>query len=340
MKRILISLIVLSFIVTGFSQSTRENSKKGTTAATFLSIGQGARAIGMGSAMVAITNDPSALYWNPAGITKTQGFSFMVDHTTWFADINYNYMALTYNLGDMGTIGASFTISDIDEMQVTTIEKPEGTGQMFGVTDAAFSLAWAIQLTDNFSIGFNPKFIYQGIWTMSSSTIALDLGVQYVTPFDGAILAMSISNFGPKMRMQGEAAQFLYDLDLNSTGNNGAIPMELLTEGWDLPLIFRVGIGYQPFKVDENSLTLSVDALHLSDNYESLNVGAEYSYDDFIFIRGGYKSLLLTESEESFALGFGLKQLIIGNVGLNVDYAYQDFGRLNSIQKFTVGISF
>ena len=105
-------------------------------------------------------------------------------------------------------------------------------------------------------------------------------------------------------------------------------------------MIFRVGIGYQPFKVDENSLTLSVDALHLSDNYESLNVGAEYSYDDFIFIRGGYKSLLLTESEESFALGFGLKQLIIGNVGLNVDYAYQDFGRLNSIQKFTVGISF
>ncbi|MBK7228570.1 MAG: hypothetical protein IPH97_06855 [Ignavibacteriales bacterium] len=85
MKRILISLIVLTFIVTGFSQSTRENSKKGTTAATFLSIGQGARAIGMGSAMVAITNDPSALYWNPAGITKTQGFSFMVDHTTWFA---------------------------------------------------------------------------------------------------------------------------------------------------------------------------------------------------------------------------------------------------------------
>jgi hypothetical protein len=340
MKFIYIVLFVMFFVTVSFSQITRENSKKGTTAATFLSIGQGARAIGMGSAFVAITNDPSALYWNPAGITKVSGVGFVVDHTNWFADINYNFLALTYNLGDFGTFGASLTISDIGEMKVTTLESPEGTGQVFGVTDAAFSLAWAINLTDNFSIGFNPKFVHQSIWTMSASTFALDLGVQYVTPFDGAILAMSISNFGPKMRMQGEAAQTLFDPNLVSTGNNGAIPVEYLTEEWDLPLIFRVGLGYQPVHLDEHILTLTADALHLNDNYESVNIGAEYAFDDFLFIRGGYKSLFLDESEESLALGFGIKQLVVGSIAIKVDYAYQDFGRLNSIQKFTVGISF
>jgi hypothetical protein len=340
MKKIIISLIVIILSVNGFSQDSRVNSKRGTTAATFLSIGQGARALGLGSAYVAVTDDPSALYWNPAGITGTTGFGFVVDHTTWFADINYNFLALTYNLGNFGTIGASFTMSDIGEMNVTTIANPDGDGRKFGVTDAAFSLAWAIQLTDNFSIGFNPKYIYQGIWTMSATSFALDLGVKYVTPFDDAVLAMSISNFGQKMRMQGGAAQVLFDPNIHSTGNNPAIPAELLTESWDLPLTFRVGIAYQPFKIEDNALTLAVDALHLSDNYESVNFGAEYSYNDFVFLRAGYKSAFVSDSEETFALGFGIKQLVVGNIALKVDYAYQDFGRLNSIQKFTFGITF
>jgi hypothetical protein len=340
MKIILTSIIVILFTANVFSQIFSENSKRGTTAAPFLSIGQGARAIGMGSAFVAITDDPTALYWNPAGITKVQGFGFVVDHTNWFADIGYNYMAFTYNLGGFGTVGASFTISDVDEMNVTTVEDPDGTGEVFGVTDAAFSLAWAIDITDNFSIGFNPKYIYQSIWRMSASTIALDLGVQYVTPFDGAILAMSISNFGPKMQLSGSSTQVIYDPDPNTTGNNSSIPANIQTDTWDLPLTFRVGIGYQPLKSEDNTITLSLDALHLSDNYESLNIGAEYCYDNFIAIRAGYKSLFLPDSEESFSVGFGLEQLVIGNIALKVDYAYQDFGRLSNIQKFSFGITF
>jgi long-subunit fatty acid transport protein len=340
MKIIITSIIAILFTANIFSQIFSENSKRGTTAAPFLSIGQGARAIGMGSAHVAITDDPSALYWNPAGITKVQGFGFVVDHTNWIADISYNYMAFTYNLGGFGTVGASFTISDVDEMKVTTVEDPDGTGEVFGVTDAAFSLAWAIDITENFSIGFNPKYIYQSIWRMSASTIALDLGVQYITPFDGAILAMSITNFGPKMQLSGSSTQVIYDPDPNTTGNNSSIPANIQTDTWDLPLTFRVGLGYQPLKTEDNTITVSLDALHLSDNYESLNLGAEYCYDDFISLRAGYKSLFLTESEESFSLGFGLRQLLIGNIALRVDYAYQDFGRLSSIQKFSFGITF
>lgn len=343
MKIKIFNMFVLLMMLTTFSfgQSfISDVSKKGTTAATFLSIGQGTRATGMGSAFVALADDPSALYWNPAGITKVKGAGLLVDHTAWIADVDYNFLAVTYNLGDFGTIGASFTTSNIGEMNVTTIENPEGTGETFSATDAAFSIAWAIQLTENFSIGFNPKFVYQSIWKTSSTAIAIDLGVQYITPFDGMILGMSISNFGSKMQLQGNSSLVLYDPDPNSSGNNGSIPANLQTDTWELPVNFRVGVAYEPVKVDQHKILLAVDALHLSDNYESVNIGGEYTFDDFFSIRGGYKSLFLTNSEESYSFGAGVKQLLLGNVSVQFDYAYQDFGRLNDIQKFSISINF
>lgn len=334
---IFLSLMLPHVLAQGFVSDV---SKKGTTAAPFLSIGQSARAIGMGSAFVGVVNDVSSIYWNPAGLTKTQGVNVTFDHTLWIADIKYNYLAASYNLGDLGTIGFSYTGSDIGEMNVTTITQPEGTGETFTSTQSAFSIAYAIQLTENFSIGFNPKFIYESIWRMNASAFALDLGVQYVTPFDDAILAMSISNFGTSMQLLGNSNLVLHDLDPEGSGNNGNIPAYLETNSWSLPLTFRVGIAYNPFYTEDHRLTLAFDAMHPSDNYESINLGAEYAYNDFVFIRGGYKSLFLKDSEETFSLGFGLKQQLIGNVALKLDYAYQDFGRFTDIQKFTLSISF
>jgi len=338
----LITIITSVVIITSlFGQDiVTDVSKRGTTAATFLSIGQGTRATGMGSAFVALADDPSALYWNPAGIAKVNGVGFIVDHTKWIADVDYNFLGLTYNLGDYGSLGISFTSSNIGDMKVTTIDQPEGTGETFTANDASVGIAWAIQLTDNFAIGFHPKFVYQGIWKTSSTAIAIDLGVQYVTPFDGMILGMSISNFGTKMQLEGNSALVLYDPDPNSSGNNGNIPAYLQTDEWELPLNFRVGVAYQPLKIDQHKVSLAVDALHLSDNYESVNLGGEYTFDDFFSLRGGYKSLLLKDSEESFSFGAGIRQYLLGNVSIQFDYAYQDFGRLNNIQKFSLSINF
>ncbi len=341
-KNITLICFLLLFVNSSlFSQAfVSDVSKRGTTAASFLSIGQGSRSIGMGSAFVAVADDPSALYWNPAGITKIAGAGFLVDHTQWIADVKYNFIGLTYNLGTFGSLGMSFTSSDIGDMKVTTIENPGGTGETFNASDASFSIAWAIQLTDNFSIGFSPKFIQQSIWKMSASAIAIDMGIQYVTPFDGMILGMAITNFGTKMQLQGNSTLIVYDADPDNSGNNGSIPAFLQTDEWDLPLNFRVGVAYDPIKIDNHKLLFAIDALHVSDNYESLNLGMEYVFNDLFSIRGGYKSLLLEDSEESFTLGAGVKQLLLGNVSVGFDYAYQDFGRLSNIQKFSLIIGF
>jgi long-subunit fatty acid transport protein len=293
----------------------------------------------MGSAYVAVADDWSALYWNPAGIASLpNGVQF--DHTSWFADIGYNYVAGSISLGDLGSLGMSLTSSSIGDMNVTTVEKPDGTGEVFNVSQVAFSVAYAIRLTDEFAIGFNPKYVYERIWKMNAKAFAVDVGVKYKTPFEGIVLGMSIANFGEKMHMMGESATILYDADPLSVGNNGRIPAEISTNEWSLPLTFRVGIAYQPSLGEDHKFTLAIDALHPSDDYESVNVGAEYSFEDVIAVRGGYKSLGLKESQESYTLGVGFKQHIVGNITLMADYCYMKFGKLSNVQKFTLGMGF
>jgi hypothetical protein len=322
------------------AQSSSGVSKRGTTAAPFLSIAQGARALGMGGAFVAVANDPSAMYWNPSGIADQQGFHFVVDHTNWIADVGYDYIGATVGLGTLGALGVNVTASNIADMKVTTVDKQDGTGEVFGVTDLAIGLTYALKLTDQFAIGFNPKYVYQNIWKMSASAFALDIGVKYQTPFDGFTLGMAITNFGSKMQMQGNNLLVLYDQDPGNTGINTRIPADLATDQWDLPLNFRVGIAYAASLGSANKITLAVDAAHPSDNYESVNVGGEYVFEDVLYFRGGMKSMFLKDSEESFTLGVGFKQLLLGNLQFNVDYAYQNLSRLKNVQKFTIGVSF
>lgn len=334
------TLLILLAVLLPAQNFVSNVSKRGTTAAPFLSIAQGARAMGMGTAFVAVSDDQSAMYWNPAGIADLSGTRVVFDYTQWLADIKYNFVGATINMGDIGTVGINLTSSSIPEMRVTTVDKPEGTGEMFGVTDAAVGVTYALKLTDKFSIGFNPKFIYQKIWKMSASAIAIDLGVKYVTPFDGIILGMSISNFGSKMRLLGNNTLVLYDPDGFTTGNNAHIPADARTDEWTLPLNFKVGIAYTVFNTEGNTLLVAVDASHPSDNYESVDLGGEYAFNDFVFIRGGYKSLFLENAEEGMSLGFGLKQALIGSTQFTFDYAYQDYQRLMNVQKFSIGILF
>lgn len=338
--RFLIAALLLCTVTATAQEQAVNVSKRGTSAAPFLSIQQGARATAMGSAFVALASDPSALFWNPAGIGRLNGIQVMFDHTMWIADINYNFFAASFSIGDIGSVGASVTASAIDEMNVTTVAEPNGTGQIFKVQDVAASIAVALNLTENFSIGFNPKFINQSIWDASASAVAIDMGILYRTPFEGFTLGMAIQNFGPKMKMDGQTMLVLYDANLESSGNNGRIPANLETDEWALPLYFRVGVAWTPVLGDMHKLNVEVDAVVPSDNYQSVNMGAEYVFNDIFALRAGYKSLFLDESEESFTLGAGVQHRFIGNLGIRVDYAYQDFGRLANVQKISVGMTF
>ena len=86
-------------------------TKVGTTAAKFLSIPVGARALGMGGAFVGVANDASAMYWNPAGMARATQAEVQLNHAAWLADIDFNWGGVLLPVGDFGTVGVSATVA-------------------------------------------------------------------------------------------------------------------------------------------------------------------------------------------------------------------------------------
>lgn len=82
------------------------------------------------------------------------------------------------------------------------------------------------------------------------------------------------------------------------------------------------------------------DATHPNDNSEYLNAGLELAYDELVFIRGGYKSLFLANSEQSFTLGAGINYEMSSGLSIKFNYAYGDYGRLKNIQYIDIGLVF
>jgi len=315
-------------------------SKVGITAAPFLEIGVGARAVGMGGAFVATADDATALYWNPGGLVRLKRSEVIFVHTQWLADFNFDYAGVVLPLGSFGTLGGSVTSFTTSDMAVRTVERPDGTGELFSVGDVAVSLSYARALTDRFSIGFGAKYINQRIWHMSAQGFALDVGTLFVTGFRGLRIGAALTNFGTDMRLTGKDVLVYHDIDPNKLGNNEQVFARLDTDAWPLPLNFQFGLAMEVLQNRTTRLTLAVDALHPSDNFESLNLGGEAALWNTVFLRGGYKDLLLKHGEESVTLGAGIAQRFLQNVRVKLDYAYADFGRLENVQRFSLGIEF
>jgi len=319
----------------------KEVTKVGTTAAGFLNIDVGARAIGMGGAYVSMVDDATAMYWNPAGIARSSGLQANFTHMRWIADIAFNYASLIVPFDRFGSIGLNATFVTSDPMERTTVYSPMGTGEMFDVGSYAFGLGYAVNLTDRFSIGLNFKYIQENIYHSSAKGIAFDFGTLFTTWLNDMVIGMSITNYGTKMQMEGQDMLIQADPDKSVNGNNQNINAYLGTEQYDLPLMFRVGVSMDVLKgAMDSNLNLSLDALHPNDDVESLNVGAEYIYHNLIALRGGYHSLFAKDSETGFTLGLGLNVNILESFILNIDYAYMDFNRLDNTQMVTLNIEF
>jgi long-subunit fatty acid transport protein len=333
MKKILVVFLLSVACVLG-------QSKVGSTAAPFLNIGIGPRAISMGGAFIATASDVSSLYWNPAGASRSDINEAMFSHSSWFADINYNWAGAMLKLGDAGTVGLNLTYLDYGDMEITTLAEQDGTGQLFTAHDMSMGLTYAYNLTDRFSLGGTVKYIQQKIWNTSASAFAMDLGVLFHSDIYGLRIGATITNFGTAMKMDGKDLLVQHDIDPNNYGNNDQILASLLTDEFPLPLTFRIGLAMDVVNNEEHRVTLAADALHPNDNDESVNVGGEYMFNNLIAFRVGYKSLFLTNSEEGFTAGVGLNYNFTSDFGVRVDYAYQDFGVLDYTQHFSIGIKF
>lgn len=335
------AIILLLLISNSYAQLERSTAKVGTTAATFLKINAGARAIGMAGAFVAMENDIYSIYYNPAGVARITGTGAAAfNHANWLADMSYDFAALALNLSDLGSIALSLISFNVPEEKVRTFDNPEGDGRYWDASSLALGFSYARNLTDNFSIGFNFKYIRDQVWDMSASSFAIDAGTMYTTPFNGLRIGASISNFGTKMKLEGRNTYF--NIDPNNDPNSGPnnIPSEYRLAYYDIPLSFRVGLAMEVIKSQYLTVTTSLDAVHPNDNTEYLNLGLELNFNNYFFARSGYKSLFLRDSEQSFTFGFGLNYPIVNDIGLSLNYGFADYGRLKNVQFLDVVVKF
>lgn len=326
------TIIILQFLVLLAATDLYAQSRVGTTAAPFLTMGVGAKGAALGHANTINTSGAEAMYWNPSAISleneagsKNSGF-FSVNEL--FVDVSAYAAGLVFPIGnDTGkSFGFGVNYVDYGRMDVRTVEDQGGIGATFGAHDLSIGLTYAQNLTETFHFGGTAKFIQQKIYDMSAQTFALDLGFLLKTNYlNGLTIGASINNFGGKMQMEGINSEYFLDVDPTSEGNNDNVPSRIYTDKWDLPLSFKVGLSIPAIRKDNLELLLLSEVQQTNDNDLNVDSGSQLSYITNtvkFHTRVGYKDLLLgNEVDSHFTYGAGFTLKTSNGMAIGVDFA-------------------
>lgn len=333
MKNILTLFVLIALV--GNVQVLAQ-SRVGTSAAPFLTMGVGAKGQALGHANTINTSGAEALFWNPAAISiensgGTFGSGFFTVNQL-FVDVEaYGAgIVLPFSEGSGKNFGLSINYVDYGRQKVRTVELQEGTGATYGANDLSLGITYAQNLTESFHFGGTAKFIQQKIYDMHAETFAVDLGFILKTNyFNGLTIGASISNFGGKMQMDGINSEYFIDIDGTSEGDNENILGRVKMDQWDLPLSFKVGLSLPVIKQENLEWLILSEAQQTSDNDLNIDSGSEISYISNtvkFHIRGGYKDLLLgdrVDSHITYGAGFVLKTS--SGLAIGVDFAQVPF---------------
>lgn len=300
-------VLVLVLLPTPPSFAAFNSGSRGTTTANFLKLGVGARAVGMGEAYAAAADDASALYWNPAGLTRIQSRTVTLMHASYIDSSAFDYGAYAQRLG-LGALGLG-----IQRFSAGSIQGTDAAGADIGTftpSDLAVSVGYA-RNWKGYSFGLGVKYVQSKI-LKTARTEALDLGILSPGYRDGRLrLALAVANLGGRMKFN-EASE-------------------------DLPLIIRLGSAY---RISERWLA-ALDVDLPKDNQPGPAFGLEYRLPvkDGITLAGraGYNGRTAGDvsgsSGISLGLGFGFRQF-------DVDYAIVPYGSLGSAHRFSVSYRF
>ncbi len=326
-KHYILNFLICSLLIVLVSQTSIAGraDKSGTAAAPQLLIPVGPRMIALGGTSISTVSGIEALYWNPAGVTKSNHESNATfSHLSYLADIGVDYLAVSSAFEGFGTIGLSIKSISFGDIRVTTEEQPDGTGELTSPTFFTLGLTFAKQLADRVSVGFTLNHITEKMERAGAAGIAFNFGVQYagVGGVEGLSLGVVVKNIGPQMQYEGTGLLREGSIDdLNFTGSL----YQLNAASAELPSTMELGLGYMKSFDESNSLSLS--GLFQNNNFsdDEYKLGLEYSYTDLLFLRGGYSyASKTTDLEniygETYGIGFHKN---LGDVDLSIDYAYR-----------------
>lgn len=293
------------------------SSARGTTTASFLKLGVGARAVSMGEAYSAVADEASALYWNPAALIRIGNRSAMLMHAAYIDSGFFNYAAYGQNLGKLGAFGVGAQYLSMGKMSQT--DETGGEVASFTPSDLAVSLGYAceirnldpISLLKGFSLGLSAKFIRSTI-VDSAKTWAVDGGIlspNYVA--DKLRLALVLANVGGKVKFEREPE--------------------------DLPLSLKIGAAY---KADEQWL-LSAEVGAPRDNRPYVALGTEYLWalgqGLRVAGRAGFNSRTLGDLPGFNSISFGLGFM---HQKASLDYGLVPFGHVGLVHRISLSFNF
>lgn len=303
----------ISFVVFIFAcipvaaDNTDIHENAGTRAMTFLKIGVGAKAIGMGESQVAITDDLYASYWNPAGLASLQKPQLALMHNEWFADINHEFVGVALPLGSIGTVGASASYLSYGELQGRDRDGNETA--IFRPYALAMIFSYARGFGNSFALGANAKFLREQIVDETGTGIAFDLGALYTFPDMPLSFGVNAQHLGPRVTF--------------------------IEEPFGLPVTTRLGAAYRLWN---ETLVLTTDVIRPTDNDIAIGIGAGYTIGNILQLRTGYKYQIGGNdlgAMSGLTGGFGLTLL-----RFQVDYALVQFGVLGLTHRFSLVANF
>jgi len=246
----------------------------GGTTSVFTDAGVGARALGLGGAFVALASDPTAVFWNPAGLDYIQkkGASFFYSSLDF--DTDYNFVGIVFPTLSFGSFGLGWTRIGSDGIEERDINADGSPTPLLSVGNSSanqFYFSYAKQIRRTFSIGFSGKLerMSFGIANDVSDTgVGLDVGALYRPDFDDALLR---------------------DLSFGINVQNLISPrLRLVNQSQSSPLNFKGGLSKLFIFGEERNLFRIVFDFNKSENASgTAHVGAEYSFQDKATLRMG-----------------------------------------------------
>jgi hypothetical protein len=322
--------------------------RNGTAGAQELLIPVGARGLAMSTGFISGIGGIEAIYFNPAGlVNSTNSVEVYVSQMSFIADIGISYAAIATNFGDLGSFGFSIKSLNLGDIPVTTVENPQGDGSTYSPNYVTATLTYSNRLTDRIRVGANFKLVSEKIVRTSATGFSLDAGVQYAefVGIEGLNLGVVLKNFGPQMKFDGA------DLLRPATEQNalrGINFYKIDAAGFDLPSQLEIGLAYEPKIADDMGLLLTTTYQDNNFQDDEYKLGAEFSYDNMFFIRGGFTFFQTTgftfdwkgEGSNTYGPTFGAGFLYDTGVRIAVDYAYRSAQFFDGNHLFSIKFGF
>jgi long-subunit fatty acid transport protein len=258
-----LSLLALAFSLMAGGAISTATAQVGGSAVVFLKIEPDSRSAGMGNAGVALADNASAIFWNPAGLAFQEGTEAAITHSNWLPEFNaglfYEYLTAKHHVPGWGTFGAHLTYLFLGQHEGRDAQNnPTGTFKSY---DLALGGSYGFKLTKNFAFGTSLRLIYSNL-APGQIVGAQETKAGISTAFD--IAALYRSNKFDMGNMKGRVS-----LGLNLANMGPKIQYSDSEQADPIPTNLRVGYAFTVDFDEFNSLTVvtdfNKDLIHYSD---------------------------------------------------------------------------